>query len=637
MKKKKWNRLFSVLFVMVTVISLLSGCGRKSAEKEDAETITVYLWSTQLYEKYAPYIQKQLPDINIEFVVGNNDLDFYRFLNENGGLPDIITCCRFSLHDASPLKDSLMDLSTTNAAGAVYDTYLNSFRNQDGSVNWLPVCADAHGFVVNKDLFEKYDIPLPTDYESFVSACQAFDEVGIRGFTADYYYDYTCMETLQGLSASELSSVDGRKWRTIYSDPDNAKREGLDSTVWPEAFERMEQFIQDTGLSQDDLDMNYDDIVEFMTALDDHMVSGLNDKELQRIGKYSLKDAEIIKKRCEDLGINIYCYESEGYPDRLKRIANPPAVLYTYGNLDFLNDKCVISVVGSREPSEYSVKITKHICADLIRRNCLLASGFAGGIDQIANRVAIENNSRPIAVCGTALDCDYPKGSNELKKQIAENGVIISEYFPGYKPFGNAFVNRNRILTGLSNAVLFTECSKESHGLDNVNHAISQGKQVFVVPPHDIYDSRYFGQRDLIRNECQPVFGAEDIVYSLGNERYQSLRLVESLGEFTLPAEDSAILNNGEPKTVKHRKSKRKVPDSKTVSETDVVKTIPEPDLSGLDDTQKSICKLLKSGNMLVDEIAAKLGMDISDVLAQLTELELYGTVKSYPGKIFGL
>ena len=139
---------------MVTVISLLSGCGRKSAEKEDAETITVYLWSTQLYEKYAPYIQKQLPDINIEFVVGNNDLDFYRFLKENGGLPDIITCCRFSLHDASPLKDSLMDLSTTNEAGAVYNTYINSFTNQDGSVNWLPVCADAHGFVVNRDLLK---------------------------------------------------------------------------------------------------------------------------------------------------------------------------------------------------------------------------------------------------------------------------------------------------------------------------------------------------------------------------------------------------------------------------------------------------------------------------------------------------
>ena len=262
MKKKKWNKLLAVFLVMATVLSLLAGCGGKRAEKEDAETITVYLWSTNLYEAYAPYIQEQLPDINIEFVVGNNDLDFYRFLEENGGLPDIITCCRFSLHDASPLKDSLMDLSTTNEAGAVYDTYLSNFRNEDGRVNWLPVCADAHGFVVNKDLFEKYDIPLPTDYESFVSACQAFDKVGIRGFTADYYYDYTCMETLQGLSVSELSSVDGRKWRTTYSDPDNTKREGLDSTVWPKAFERMEQFIQDTGLSQDDLDMNYDDIVE---------------------------------------------------------------------------------------------------------------------------------------------------------------------------------------------------------------------------------------------------------------------------------------------------------------------------------------------------------------------------------------
>ena len=262
MKKKKWSRVLNVLLATVTAVSLLSGCGAKSAEKEDAETITVYLWSTNLYEKYAPYIQEQLPDINVEFVVGNNSLDFYKFLDENGGLPDIITCCRFSLHDASPLKDSLMDLSTTNEAGAVYDTYLSNFRNEDGSVNWLPVCADAHGFVVNKDLFEKYDIPLPTDYESFVSACEAFEKVGIRGFTADYYYDYTCMETLQGLSASVLSSVDGRKWRTTYSDPGNTKREGLDSTVWPGAFERMEQFIQDTGLSQDDLDRNYDDIVE---------------------------------------------------------------------------------------------------------------------------------------------------------------------------------------------------------------------------------------------------------------------------------------------------------------------------------------------------------------------------------------
>lgn len=264
MNKRTLHRLLSAFAALVIGLSVLTGCGTKTAEnvekQEDAQTIQVYLWTNNLYETYAPYIQSQLPDVNIEFIVGNNDLDFYKFLQENGGLPDIITCCRFSLHDAAPLKDSLMNLALTNEAGAVYNTYLNSFKNEDGSVNWLPVCADAHGFVVNRSLFEQYDIPLPTDYESFVSACQAFEKVGIRGFTADYTYDYTCMETLQGLSAAELTTTDGRKWRTAYSDPASTERVGLDDTVWPGAFERMAQFIQDTHLTADDLALNYDDV-----------------------------------------------------------------------------------------------------------------------------------------------------------------------------------------------------------------------------------------------------------------------------------------------------------------------------------------------------------------------------------------
>ena len=264
MNKRTLRRLISAFAALVIGLSVLTGCGTKTAEnvekQEDAQTIQVYLWSTSLYETYAPYIQSQLPDVNIEFIVGNNDLDFYKFLEENGGLPDIITSCRFSLHDAAPLKDSLMNLALTNEAGAVYNTYLNSFKNEDGSVNWLPVCADAHGFVVNRSLFEQYGIPLPTDYESFVSACQAFEKVGIRGFTADYTYDYTCMETLQGLSAAELTTTDGRKWRTAYSDPASTERVGLDDTVWPGAFERMAQFIQDTHLTADDLALNYDDV-----------------------------------------------------------------------------------------------------------------------------------------------------------------------------------------------------------------------------------------------------------------------------------------------------------------------------------------------------------------------------------------
>ena len=106
MNNRTLCRLISVLAALVMALSLLTGCGTKrteqAQEQEDAQTIQVYLWTNALYETYAPYIQSQLPDVNIEFIVGNNDLDFYKFLQQNGGLPDIITCCRFSLHDAAP-------------------------------------------------------------------------------------------------------------------------------------------------------------------------------------------------------------------------------------------------------------------------------------------------------------------------------------------------------------------------------------------------------------------------------------------------------------------------------------------------------------------------------------------------------
>lgn len=255
MKKK-------VFLALCALLLLLAGCGKVDKKQEEAQTIRVYLWTTNLYEKYAPYVQSQLPDVNIQFVVGNNDLDFYTFMEKNGGLPDIITCCRFSLHDAAPLKDSLMDLSTTNEAGAVYNSYLQSFLNEDGTVSWLPVCADAHGMLVNRGLFEKYDIPLPTDYDSFVAACKAFDALGIRGFTADFANDYSCLEILQGLSATQLSSAPGRAWRRAYSVPENTDAMGLDSEVWPEAFGRMERFIRDTGLTAQDAENGYTEVSE---------------------------------------------------------------------------------------------------------------------------------------------------------------------------------------------------------------------------------------------------------------------------------------------------------------------------------------------------------------------------------------
>lgn len=206
-----------------------------------------------LNDRFAPYIQSQLPDVNIEFIVGNNDLDFYKFMNENGELPDIITCHRFSLHDAADLKDQLLDLSTTEEAGAIYESYIDNFTNSDGTVNWLPICGTVDSLVANRALFEEYDIPLPTDYDSMVSACQSFEEKGIRGFVADFAYDYTCMEVFQGLSIPEITSMEGRMWRSDYENP-SEDSVGLDQDVWPGAFESMEQFIKDVNILPTDLE-----------------------------------------------------------------------------------------------------------------------------------------------------------------------------------------------------------------------------------------------------------------------------------------------------------------------------------------------------------------------------------------------
>lgn len=243
------KRIFSVVLTVITAATLLTGCGM-SKEKEKAETISVYLWSSVLYNTYAPYIQSQLPDVNIQFTVGQNDLDFYKFMDESGNLPDVIMSRRFSRHDAHALKDSLMDLSTTSQAGAVFETYLRDFRNSDGTVNWLPICGVGDGIIANKALFDQHNIPLPTDYKSFVSACNLFEKSGIKGFMADFIYDYTCMEVLQGVSIPEITSMEGSMWRDSYEDPEQEDT-GLDKTVWPKVFANMERFIKDTKLNSD--------------------------------------------------------------------------------------------------------------------------------------------------------------------------------------------------------------------------------------------------------------------------------------------------------------------------------------------------------------------------------------------------
>ncbi|MGN0658974.1 MAG: 5'-nucleotidase C-terminal domain-containing protein [Emergencia sp.] len=252
------KKCISLLAAAVLTLSLLTGCTGVPAESDNR--ITVYLWNSSLLYDYAPYVQAQVPDVDIEWIVGVNDLDFYNYLNRYGELPDIITCRRFSLFDTAGFSDNLLDLNGTETAASFYQTYLENYREENGVLNWLPACGEADGFIANRALFEKYDIPVPTDYAGFVSACREFEKHGIRGFVSDFCYDYTCLEVLQGNSIPELVSLEGKLWRQKYElDPDVIT---LDDVIWPGIFEKMEQFIEDTGLQPEDIQLDFDPVKE---------------------------------------------------------------------------------------------------------------------------------------------------------------------------------------------------------------------------------------------------------------------------------------------------------------------------------------------------------------------------------------
>lgn len=382
----------------------------------------------------------------------------------------------------------------------------------------------------------------------------------------------------------------------------------------------------------------YETAEEYVYALRSNMISGLSDGEIKKIGSTSFEQAKEIISRCEENNIKVYCYESEGFPEHLKRIANPPAILFCRGNLDFLNNKITAAVIGTRSPSEYSEKVTDMLCTELCSRGCVIVTGIADGIDQLANSAAIRSGNPTCGVCGREIDGGYPVGSDEMKNRIAEQGAIVSETCSFMKSPPLSFTKRNRILVGLSDAVIFVECSSASKGLDNADHAIAQGKQIFVVPPHDIFDKRYSGQSELIRKGCKVYLGSEDFVYYLSSVRIEDFSFDRIGGKYST-VDDSSMFEHEKKKSSPKKKRVRQSAENKekeAESEKNVLSKT-AADYSALSDVQADICRLLEKKPMLADSIAAALQRDIGEILTELTTLELDGIIRSLPGKMFGM
>ena len=254
------KKCLCLLLAAVMAATLLSGCaGQSETEGEDGKiAISMYMWDRSLFKELTPWLEQTFPDIEFTFVQSYNTMEYYKDLLARGeSIPDVITCRRFSLNDAAPLAEYLMDLSQTEVAGTFYSSYLEVNRESSGAIRWLPMCAEVDSIVANKDLFDQYNIPLPTNYAEFLAAIEAFEALGIQGFQTDWQYDYTCLETMQGCAIPELMSLEGTQWRIAYESEDPDTPVGLDDQVWPKVFEQYEQFLKDVHFQPGDEELDF--------------------------------------------------------------------------------------------------------------------------------------------------------------------------------------------------------------------------------------------------------------------------------------------------------------------------------------------------------------------------------------------
>jgi len=314
----------------------------------------------------------------------------------------------------------------------------------------------------------------------------------------------------------------------------------------------------------------------------------LNDKNIEKILSSNI---EAVLNHLQNIitsqNINFLTKYDKEYPFKLEFISNKPSVLYYKGNLNLL-DLDSIAIVGTRKPTIYGKWACEKFTKELIAYNLCIISGLAYGIDTIAHKTTIENNGCTIAVLGCGINKIYPKSNKKLYELIEDKGLIISEFPLDTEPLKFNFPQRNRIISGLSNAVFVIEAQRNSGSLITANHALDQGKDVFALPGN-INSLFSEGTNSLIKDGAKLVQNVEDILIELEN----ILHL-----EYNTKANKNHI---------------------------------------ELGETEQIICKVLEDGPLHVDLISLKSSLDINIVNSTLTILEIKGIVKEIASNIFAI
>jgi DNA processing protein len=311
----------------------------------------------------------------------------------------------------------------------------------------------------------------------------------------------------------------------------------------------------------------------------------------------SFEDAADEQRNAAALGVEVIPFQDPRYPERLKQIYDPPMLLYARGNVELLGEPS-IAVVGTRYPTAYGRTAAEKLSRDLAAAGVTHVSGMARGIDAASHRGALQAGDRTIAVLGTGVDHPYPRENTKLYEKIIERGLVVSEFRLGTTPFPQNFPLRNRIISGATLATLVVEGAQYSGSLITARLALDQGRDVFAVPGN-IVSKQSWGPNLLIKDGAKLIQDVSDMLEELPPDVLEQLQSQAASGA-EAEAPDEAAVRQCSPAA------------------------------------QRVFSHLRLDEALHVDEmIRVDESCSPSEVLAALSELELFGVAKQLPGKHF--
>lgn len=357
---------------------------------------------------------------------------------------------------------------------------------------------------------------------------------------------------------------------------------------------------------------------------------------MTKVGKTSLLDksltgADTILSDCEAQGQRIMTIRDAGYPERLRNIYDPPAVLYLKGRDISFDDEVVIGLIGSREPTAYGIAQAQRIGHDLSAQGAVVVSGLARGLDSEGLRGALRGGGTVCGVLGCGLDVIYPAENRYLYQDVMAAGLLLSEYPPGTRPSRSSFPARNRILSGLTLGVVVVEGAYSSGTQITARAALDQGRDVFAVPgPVD--GPLSFTPNHLIRKgEAMLVTSASDVL-----EEYEPLYPHKIKLKPGLAPDTPAIAPGIRPISQEERRVEEPEP-TKKAGETKT--ELPEVDwrelTPALTDDQRDVMLALRDKPMVMDEIIEASQIPARRCTSAVTMLQLAGFLVEESGKRF--